>query len=90
VSGEYDLYSFTERDRLFFLVRKDTSYRLLFDDGIRVGTDNKGNFRNELNFFSVFCEASKSGIESMVYGEQSMMQFFQKLDACLAPNKAVV
>jgi hypothetical protein len=89
VSGEYDLYSFTERDRLFFLVRKDTSYRLLFDDDIHVGTDNKGNFRNELNFFSVFCETSKNGIESMVYGEQSMMQYFQKLDACLAPNKAV-
>jgi hypothetical protein len=89
VSGEYDLYSFTERDRLFFLVRKDTSYRLLFDDDIHVGSYNKGNFRNELNFFAVFCESSKNGIEKMVYGEHSMMEFFQKLDACLAPNKVV-
>jgi hypothetical protein len=89
VSGEYDLYSFTERDRLFFLVRKDTSYHLLFDDDIHVGAYNKGNFRNELNFFSAFCETSKNGIENMVYGEHSMMEFFQKLDACLAPNKAV-
>jgi hypothetical protein len=89
VSGEYDLYSFTERDRLFFLVRKDSSYHLLFDDDIHVGTYNKGNFRNELNFFSVFCETSKNGIENIVYGEHSMMEFFQKLDACLAPNRAV-
>ncbi len=89
VSGEYDLYSFAENDHLFFLVRKDTAYRLLFDDDIHVGTYNKGNFRNELNFFSAFCEPVRGGIENMVYGEHSMMEFFQKLDACLAPNKAV-
>jgi hypothetical protein len=90
VGGEYDLYSFTEKDVLFFLVRKDTSFHLLFDDDSHVvGSNIKGNFRNELNFFSAFCESLRSGIESMVYGEQSMMQFFQKLDACLAPNKPV-
>lgn len=91
VSGEYDLYSFTEKDVLFFLVRKDTSFHLLFDDDSHVvGSNVKGNFRNELNFFAAFCESVRGGIESMVYGEQSIMQFFQKLDACLAPNKPVV
>lgn len=90
VSGEYDLYSFTERDRLFFLVKKDTSFHLLFDDDIHTGTYIKGNFRNELNFFAAFCESVRNQIEPMVYGEHSMMEFFQKLDACLSPNKAVV
>jgi hypothetical protein len=90
VSGEYDLYSFTEKDRLFFLVKKDTSFHLLFDDDIHVGTYIKGNFRNELNFFAAFCESIRNQIEPMVYGEHTMMEFFQKLDACLAPNKTVV
>src|SRR5579863_10335681 len=32
VTGEYDLYSFTEDYVLFFLVRKDNNFYLLFDD----------------------------------------------------------
>jgi hypothetical protein len=65
VTGEYDLYSFRENGFLYFLARHDTTYRLLYDDDLHATTYVKGNFRNELNYFAVFCDASKSGIENV-------------------------
>jgi opacity protein-like surface antigen len=90
VSGEYDLYSFYNSSVLFFLVRKDTTFTLLFDDDIHTLPVVSGNFRNQLNFFAVGCEAMRSHIESMVYSESNLMSYFKDLDACLNPNKAVV
>jgi hypothetical protein len=89
VSGEYDLYSFTDDQGLFFLGRKDTTLYLLFDDDLRTVPFVNGNFRNELNFFAVGCESLRSGIESINYSEQSITSFFRKLDECANPGKAV-
>src|SRR5579872_1289918 len=35
VTGEFDLYTFTEDGVLYFLVRKDTSFYLVYDDDLR-------------------------------------------------------
>lgn len=89
VSGEYDLYSFTESEILYFLVRKDTSYYLMYDDDLHSIPWVTGNFRNELNFFAVSCDAAKEEVDRTGYNTASVMEFFQKLDACLNPGKAV-
>ncbi|HUB61189.1 MAG TPA: hypothetical protein VL978_10825 [Puia sp.] len=89
VSGEFDLYSFTEEDILFFLVRKDTSFYLMFDDDTRSGHEVNGNFRNELNFFAISCDEIKEDAGTVPYAIGPMIRFFQKLDACANPGKAV-
>jgi len=89
VTGEYDLYNFTEDDVLFFLVRKENSFYLMFDDDLRSVPGIKGNFRNELNFFAGSCDAVRQGVENADYSTESMIRFFQKLDDCLNPGKAV-
>lgn len=89
VSGEYDLYSFTEDGVLYFLVRRDDNFYLIYDDDVRSLPYVKGNFRNELNFFAVSCDAAEKQIERADYSVPSLIDFFQKLDACVNPNKAV-
>jgi hypothetical protein len=89
VSGEYDLYTFTEDGVLYFLVRRDDKFYLIYDDDLRSLPYVKGNFRNELNFFAVSCEAAEKEIERADYSVVSLMNFFQKLDACVNPNKSV-
>lgn len=61
VSGRYNFFTF-ETSARFFLLQKDTSIYLLYDesqDG--AGTvDRVGNFRNYLNFISVTCDQRKN------------------------------
>ncbi len=89
VAGEFDLYNFTEDGVLYFLVRKDDNFYLIYDDDIRSLPYVKGNFRNELNFFAVSCDEAKKEIDRADYSVESLMNFFQKLDACVNPNKTV-
>ncbi len=89
VTGEFDLYTFTEDGVLYFLVKRDTSFYMIYDDDLRSLPYVKGNFRNELNFFATSCTAAEREIEKADYSIEAMIQFFQKLDACVNPNKAV-
>ncbi|HEV2353916.1 MAG TPA: outer membrane beta-barrel protein [Puia sp.] len=89
VTGEFDLYTFTEDGILYFLVRKDTSFYMVYDDDLRSVPYVKGNFRNELNFFAQSCEAAEREIDRAYYSVPDMISFFQKLDECVNPNKAV-
>ncbi len=89
VTGEYDLYSFMEKGDLYFVARHDTTYRLIYDDDLHTIPYVKGNFRNELNYFAVFCDASKFGIENILFSEDQVVSFFRKLDACMEPGKTV-
>jgi len=89
VTGEYDLYSFTEKDILFFLVRKDTSFYFIFDDDISQVPMVPGNFRNELNFFAVSCDGPKLQTEKVNYNPGDVAEFFRKLDACVNPTRSV-
>lgn len=89
VAGEYDLYSFTEKEVLFFLARKDSSFYLIYDDDLHTTPAIPGNFRNELNFFSASCEAARRDVERITFNSGSMVAFFQRVDACSNPGKAV-
>lgn len=89
VAGEFDLYSFTEDGVLYFVVRKDDDFYMIYDDDIRSLPYVKGNFRNELNFFAVSCDEAKKEIERADYSMESLVNFFQKLDACVNPNRTV-
>lgn len=87
VNGECELYSFYDKSVLLFLIRKDTTTHLLYDDDIHIIPYIKGNFRNELNFFAVGCESARRRIDNLNYSEQDLLRYVQALDACLAPEK---
>lgn len=89
VTGEFDLYTFTEEGVLYFLVRRDNSFYLIYDDDLRSLPYVNGNFRNELNFFATSCAAALREIERADYSIEAMINFFQKLDECVNPSKAV-
>lgn len=86
VAGEFELYRLYDENP-YFLAKKDTILRFLYDDDIHAVPYVKGNFRNELNFFAVGCEFLRRGIEGMSYTEDNMIRYFQNLDACLNPNQ---
>jgi hypothetical protein len=88
VSGEYDLYRFAEQDILYFVAQRDGNFYLMFDDDVRSEPYVKGNFRDELNFFAVSCDEARRGIGQVDYSVESVMRFFQKLNACVSPGKA--
>jgi len=89
VTGEYDLYSFTEKDILLFLARKDSSFYLIFDDDIDQVPIIPGNFRNELNFFALSCDELKGQIDKVNYTPVDVTEFFKKVDVCVSPTKSV-
>jgi hypothetical protein len=89
VSGEYDLYRFTEDGTLYFVAQKEGTFYLMYDDDTRSFPYLNGNFRNELNFFAVSCDAVKLEIGQVAYSVGSVMGFFQKLNACVNPARAV-
>ncbi|HXD79476.1 MAG TPA: hypothetical protein VN616_16785 [Puia sp.] len=89
VTGEDDLYSFSEDGILYFLARKGGNFLLIYDDDLRTMPYVKGNFRNELNFFASNCETAGKAVEQTGYSEAGVMAFFEQLDACLNPNLPV-
>jgi hypothetical protein len=89
VAGEYDLYSFTEQSWLYFLVRKDSTFYLVYDDDLQAAPYSQGNFRSELNFLASGCAVMSKEVESASYTEGGVRAFFQQLDACLRPNQPV-
>jgi hypothetical protein len=89
VTGEFDLYTFTEEGELYFIVRRDTSFYMIYDDDLRSLPYVKGNFRNELNFFALSCEPARREIDRADYSVEAMIDFFRKLDECVNPGKTV-
>jgi len=89
VAGELDLYSFTEQSWLYFLVRKESTYYLLYDDDLQAAPYSQGNFRSELNFLASGCPAMSNEVGSASYTEGGLRAFFQQLDGCLNPNQPV-
>jgi hypothetical protein len=90
VNGECELYSLYDNSVLYFLIRKDTTTHLLYDDDLHTIPYLKGNFRNELNFFAVGCETARRRIENINFSEQDLQRYVETLDACLAPDKNTV
>lgn len=89
VTGEDDLYCFTESGGLYFLVRKDNSFILIYDDDVQAGSLGKSNFRSELNFLASGCAAMTREVQEIGYSISGMMAFFQRLDTCLNSQKPV-
>jgi hypothetical protein len=89
VAGELDLYTFTEQSWQYFLVRKESTYYLLYDDDLQAAPYSQGNFRSELNFLASGCPAMSNAVGSASYTEGGLRAFFQQLDGCLNPNQPV-
>jgi len=90
VSGTYNLFTFEKSD-MFFLLQKDTSIFLLYDES-QDGAgeiDLVGNFRNYLNFISVPCESLKDRYKSVGYSENSIGEFVQKTNNCISGSSQV-
>jgi hypothetical protein len=89
VTGEYDLYCFTEDAALYFVVRKENNFYLIFDDDLASIPYKTGNFRSELNFLASGCDAMGKEVERAGYTISGMIAFFRQLDACLNPASVV-
>ncbi len=91
VTGKYDLFVFTRRDRQFFLIKNDTStyflYNSLFSNNGELIT--QGNYTNTLNLISIPCEKLASRYDRVGYGEKEMSDFVLALNKCISPETAV-
>ncbi|QEC68761.1 porin family protein [Panacibacter ginsenosidivorans] len=89
--GYYSLYTFWKKDVMYFIIKtpEDSCHLLYDDDRSSNGYINqKGNFQNELLFFSQSCNTLKPLIETLNYTEADLIQYIQKLNKCVSPSTA--
>ncbi len=91
VSGEYNLYTYFNNGRRFFLLQKDTNINQLYDDLISTSgeTDKAGNYQNFLNFISLSCDKLKNKYKRVGYNEKSLSDFIQETNNCLSGGMSV-
>lgn len=89
VAGFYDLYSIAEDGETHYIVKKDTMTWLLYNDRISNDVLLKGNYFNQLSFFSAGCAVINKNVEHTNYTDGDLSAFIRELDICLAPGAAV-
>ena len=92
VSGLYNLFTYLNNDgRRFFLLRKDTSINLLYDNLLsNTGeVEQTGNYQNFLNFISIPCDKLKDKYKQVGYDEKSISDFIQATNNCLSGGTSV-
>jgi hypothetical protein len=89
--GYYSLYTFWKKDILYFIIKTpEDSCHFLFDDDRNSNgyINQKGNFQNELLFFSQSCNDLKQTIERLNYTEADLIKYVDKLNKCISPSTA--
>ncbi len=88
VKGFYDLYSFLEDERTYFVVTIDSSAYFIFNS---VFTSNgelrkEGNYISRLDQFAAECDRNDLNAERINYSEKDIAGFVTGMDTCLAPG----
>ncbi len=88
VKGFYDLYSFIEDERTYFVITIDSSSYFIFNS---VFTSNgelrkEGNYISRLDQFAAECDRNDLNAERISYSEKDIAGFVTGLDTCLAPG----
>ena len=91
VSGQYNLFTYMKSARRFFLLQKDTSIYLLYDELFRNSgeIDQVANYQNYLNFISVPCDKLKNKYTQVGYDEKSIADFVQETNNCISGGSSV-
>lgn len=89
LKGYYDLYSFRKNDLQYYIIKHQDSAYLLYDDILLSSGiyDTKGNYRNLLLFLSRDCSKLTNQISGIRYSESDIIDFTQKINTCIEPNK---
>jgi hypothetical protein len=92
LAGSYDLFVFTKKDRVVYVVNKENQYYQLTNTVYRASgqVDEPGNYQNQLLFLSVSCNIPQSEIERVRFDDNALIDFVTKLNRCANPGKAVV
>ncbi|HEV3412263.1 MAG TPA: hypothetical protein VG101_07285 [Puia sp.] len=92
VSGSYNLFTYSDNnERLFFLLQKDTTINLLYNDFVSSTNDleQTGNYQNFLNFISISCDKLKNEYQRVAYNEKSISDFVQKTNNCISAGSSL-
>jgi len=92
VYGEYNLYTFLEADKKYFVIKaSDSSYFIYNTTYTGLGVvDEPGNFLETIRIISAPCQQLTSISDRFAYAEKDMIRFVLDLNHCLEPNKAAV
>ncbi len=90
-SGAYSLFTYANNGRRFFLLQKDTSISLLYDNLYSTTGDveQAANYQNFLYFISIQCDKLKNKYKQVGYDMKSISDFVQKLNNCVSGGTAV-
>jgi hypothetical protein len=91
VAGEYDLYSYVTPDRVFYVLRKDSTDEFLYDHPYSLSEEvaEETNYLNILHFISVNCPGISNLYDRVRYSDKDMADFVLKVDNCLSQGTAV-
>lgn len=87
--GYYSLYTFWEKDIKYFIIKTpDDSCHFLYDDNMASSgfMHEKGNFKNQLLYFSISCNELKPSIDRLEYNESTLISYIAKLNKCVSPS----
>jgi hypothetical protein len=91
VSGEYNLFTYTNGSRRFFILQKDTTIYLLYDElFLNTGEiEQAANYQNYLYFISIPCDKLKNKSKQIGYDEKSISDFVQETNNCISGGSSV-
>jgi len=87
VLGKYELYTFSRRERRFYVIKSDLSAQLLFDSYYTNMGDivQEGNFSSRLRIILNECPEVSHKYQSLEYGQKQITGYVESLDNCLSP-----
>lgn len=90
VTGKYNLYTFSRKERRFYVVIFEKNAQLLFDNFYTNLGDpvQDGNFATRMRLIMNQCPEVSLKYQSFEFGQKQMAGYFENLDRCLAPASA--
>ena len=87
VLGKYELYTFSRKEKRFYLIKAGESSQLLFDSYYTNMGDivQEGNFSSRLRMILNECPSVSHKYQSLEFGQKQMSGYLENLDNCLAP-----
>ncbi len=91
VLGKYELYSFTRRERPFFIVRDQSTSSLLFNTAYNGhgDVDQEGNYTSRLGLLKSQCATDFWTSQTIDYTEKDIASYISKLNNCIARREPI-
>jgi hypothetical protein len=90
VSGKYNLYTYSRKERRFYVVISQKHAQLLFDNFYTNLGDpvQDGNFTSRMRLIMNECPEVSLKYQGFEFGQKQMAGYFENLDRCVAPASA--